>query len=132
MKWMMACAAAMLFAVPAQAEAGAGPDQKMLKVMSGESKIYYPVISLPWEGAAPEDTKYSVRQSGTGRDYPATLRDGVLTFVPRGMKPETEYVFRVDAGAKDADYAPKVRIEQRGEEPVLDVFIEDALFTSYH
>jgi len=122
----------LVCSLAAQAEESASVNGKFIEVTGGEARSNYPVVSVPWEGAAAEDERYFVVQDGTGRDFPATLHEGKLTFLPRILMPGETYRFQVNAEKKDAAYAPVVRVQKREGEDVVEVFVEDELVTAYH
>lgn len=125
-------ALALFSSLGASAQDAPSIDGRFIEVTGTDVRSTYPILTLDWDGPASDELRYYAKQDGTGRDYPATLRDGEFTFVPRGMLPGETYRFRVSAEPKHADYAPIVRIEKRENEDALDVFIEDQLLTTYY
>ncbi|HNR31015.1 MAG TPA: PmoA family protein, partial [Candidatus Hydrogenedentes bacterium] len=85
------------------------------------------------EGAADLDGVLVVREGTTGKLFPVTLRDGELVFVSEGAMPKTahEYTVEIEPDAK-GEHVDKVLIKQKADEPVVEVYIEDVLFTAYH
>lgn len=104
---------------------------KIIALKGGEVKSYYPPVYLDFDGPAiPEGAKVWVEQLGAGNVYPATLRDGQFVFVPKGVRPGGESRYRVVV--EKSVMAPVVRVEKKEGEDVVEVYIEDQLFTAYH
>jgi hypothetical protein len=89
-------------------------------------------ISLPCDAKLGDDQIVKVVEAKTGKEFPATLRDGVLTFISEGAMPNTEHDYTVKVIKKFDGYAPQVVIKKRENENILDVVIDDVLFTSYY
>lgn len=106
---------------------------KRVELQAGEQRSVSVPVSLPWNGSAEIDGVLVVREGTTGKRFPATLRDGQLVFISEGAMPKTthEYVVEVEPDPK-GEHVDKVLIRQKGNEPVLEVYIEDVLFTAYH
>ena len=110
----------------------AGPlDGRTIHLVAGEYKSLDVPISLPCE--APETAEQIiVVEPKTGKAMPAMLRNGELVFVCEGAMPNTEHDYVVKAGKAPEGYTPKVVVKKREDADVVDVFIEDVFFTSYH
>lgn len=104
---------------------------KQLTVVGGDHISRYLPVSLPLEGGDP-DAIIKVRQSGTGKTFPATLRNGELTFVAEGAMPGDELLFGLEVDKRSEGVEFVVVTRPRAGEPIVDVLIEDKLFTSYH
>ena len=102
-----------------------------IKMESGEQYSRNVPLHLEYAGAAPTG-RIAVMHGKTGKSFPATLRDGVLTFVPEGSMPNKlqDYVVTVDT--KTTDYTPKVNLVKQEDKDIIDVYIDDVHFTSYH
>jgi hypothetical protein len=106
-------------------------DGRKIHAQAGDYMSVYVPLSLPCDTADPGGV-ISVHQLKTGKEFPATLRDGELVFIPEGMMPGTEHEYTVKVATPPGGYTPKVVITKRENEQVLDVVIEDLPFTSYH
>ncbi|MFA6241090.1 MAG: PmoA family protein [Candidatus Hydrogenedentales bacterium] len=102
-------------------------DGRTIKLEAGTQTSMDVPVSLPFDGALPDGSVIRVREDKTGKEFPATLRDGQLTFVPEGALPSSTHYYTVMV-RKD-NVPPRVRIEAGDK---LDVFIDDELFTSYY
>lgn len=74
----------------------------------------------------------SVACSATGKKYPATLRDGKLTFIVDELPANTEATLTVVVSDRADDTPPRVLITKKADEDILDVLIDGVHFTSYH
>lgn len=120
-------ALALAFAV---AQGAAGLDGRQIRVVIGESPALHVPISVPC--AETVEGKIFVTHGETGKQFPATLRDGALTFVPEGGSPRSTHVFTVGVESLSDGHAPVVLVSKRDDADIVDVLIEDKLFTSYH
>lgn len=102
-----------------------------IDLKAGESKVLNAPLSLPWEGDA-VDGRIAVEESKTGKRFPATLRGGEFVFIPEGAMPGTVHTYTVIVEPKTDTVSPRVRVEQQADKPIIDVFIDDVHFTSYH
>ena len=121
---------ALLLAVAPLAGATGLADTK-LTVKNGETKLVQSPLSVKYDGPAPEG-RIVVEEGKTSKRFPATLRDGELVFVPEGAMPNTEHTYTVLVEDGKNAAAPRVRLEQQADKPIVDVFIDDVHFTSYH
>jgi len=102
-----------------------------ITLKAGDTKVLDAPLSLPYGG--PElDGHLSVVEEKTGKRFPATIRDGEFIFVTEGAMPNTEHTYTVEFEEKSPTVSRKVVVKQQGDKPILDVFIEDVHFTSYH
>lgn len=133
------CAPSRAFA---QHEAGLEPQPKIvvhplegrvITLTGGEKNSAHAPVYLPYDGEpVPEGVVLRVEQDSTAREYPAEVRDGQLVFVPLGVDAGQTLQFVVHAYKPDYDPSPVVRVEKKADEDVVEVYIEDKLFTAYH
>ena len=120
-----------LLTILAQVASTEGLPTAKITLKAGDHKVLSAPITLPYGG--PElDGHLFVKEGKTGKRFPVTVRDGEFVFIPEGAMPGTTHTYNVELEEKDPTTFPKVRIKQQGEKPILDVFIEDVHFTSYH
>lgn len=124
------CLAASL-ALAASATAADGFAEKKIQVNYGDRTSLNPILSLPYDGPAPK-RPLRVRQTVTAEEFPASLHDGQLYFIPEGGTPNAELIYKVAETDLGTTYEPIVNIKKRGDEPVYEVYIEDKLFTAYY
>ena len=87
-------------------------------------------VSLPCDATVPDGQVIRVVEPKTGKEFPATLRGGQLTFVPEGAMPKTEHLYTLKL--EKGDKAPHVQITKNAAGNTLDVAIDDVPFTAYH
>ena len=124
MRLAMIVVVSVLAALPV---AGASLAGREIVVSSDIDRHTVP-ITLKTDGEAPEGGLV-VREEGKRKMLPATLRNGALTFVVDRLR-SGRRTYTVEA--RDASRGPEVRIEQRGDLPELEVWIDGELFTVYH
>ena len=108
--------------------AGAAPlVGKEIKVQGGEQPSVYVPISLPADGTVPEKGIQVVNVK-TKKAYPATFRDGTLTFVLDALPAKETMTLKV---AEAKQKAPKVAITKKGDAPQFEVVIGGEPFTTY-
>lgn len=120
-------------AMAAAVTAGAGADSLDGKTIVLEANDQLSVdapVSLPFEGSIGDGEVIRVVEPKTGKEFPATLRNGQLTFVPEGARPKSEHLYTVKV-RKD-DVPPRVQITQNETGDALNVAIDDVPFTTYH
>jgi len=120
-----------LLAIALCGAASAQLDKKQVRFKAGDHMVLHPVLSLPCDAPAPRLPLRAVHQ-GTGKEFPATVRDGELVFIPEGSMPNQEHVYTLRVLDLGEGYTPRVKVVAREGEPVVDVLIDDALFTAYH
>lgn len=98
-----------------------------IKLTTGEHISKGAPVRIAFDGEAPEGV-ISVQDEG-GRAYPATLRNGELTFVLERALANTESVLTVQVDS--AGIEPKVMVQKQGNGDAVDVMINGELFTSY-
>lgn len=123
-------AALMLLASAPLAVAEGLPNAK-ITLKAGPTKVLHAPVSLPYGG--PElDGRLLVEEGKTGKQFPGTIRNGEFIFIPEGAMPETTHTYTVIYEEKDPTIEPRVQVKQQGDKPIVDVFIDDVHFTSYH
>jgi hypothetical protein len=104
-------------------------DQRLSYKAGEQVSRFVPIeIPFPWEFA--EDATIGVRQSATGRTFPAQVRDGILSFVAEGSLPGAEHIYLLVRGPQGRP--PRVEVREVDGEEALAVFVEDSHFTTYH
>ncbi len=104
-------------------------DGQRIEVKAGETATRFVPVSVSYDGPAPE-TAVDVIEEATGKAYPATVRDGELVFVPEALAAGSETAFVVKVLPEKR--APRVEIRPKGDDPILEVWIDGELFTAYH
>ena len=105
-------------------------DGKTITLEAGDQMSVDVPISIPFDGTIAAGEVIHVSEPKTGKSFPATLRDGALTFVPEGAMPKTEHVYTVKV---DKDVRPPhVQMKKHDDKNAIDVMIDDVLFTTYH
>lgn len=124
--------ALIVLGIPAVTHAQGLDGRKILLQAGDQRSVDVPLI-LPYDGPAELDGILTVVEPVTDKSFPATIRNGELVFVAEGAMPKTahEYVVKVKADPKKG-HEFSVQIKKKGEEPILEVYIEDELFTAYH
>ncbi|MBW7863797.1 MAG: hypothetical protein GX580_14795 [Candidatus Hydrogenedens sp.] len=102
---------------------------KMIQVKAGDTARVAVPVSVDCAEAAPEGP-VTVVDSDSGAALPATLADGKLTFVVDKLAAGEDKVFSVKVDPGKA--APRVSLEKKSGEDIVDVTIDGKLFTSYH
>lgn len=123
---LMAC-----LTLAASAQAADTFPAKKIQVNVGDRMSLNPILSLPYDGPAAK-RPLRVRETVTAKEFPASIYDGQLYFIPEGGMPNTEHVYKLNETDLGTTYEPIVNIKKRGDEPVFDVYIEDQLFTAYY
>lgn len=123
-------AAALALAIsPVALAAGLADARIVLK--AGPTKVVDAPLTLPYSGPEINGNVYVVEEK-TSKRFPATIRDGEFVFITEGAMPNTEHTYTVKVEDKDPTVFPHVQIKPQGDKPILDVFIDDVHFTSYH
>ncbi len=121
--------AACLAAVAAGAQS---LDGRKIHLKAGKTQSLNVPLALPCDAPKTDDV-ITVVEGKTGKAFPATLRNGELVFVAEGAMPGTEHDYTVKVEKKDVpNYAPHVLIKKQEGKPILDVMIDDVLFTRYY
>ncbi|MBM3289226.1 MAG: hypothetical protein FJY92_03660, partial [Candidatus Hydrogenedentes bacterium] len=129
MRIRLVMAAAMISAISTSATADA-IDGKAIVLEAGDHASVNAPVSLPCDGPIGDGDVVRVIEPKTGKEFPATVRDGQLTFVPEGAAPGSEHFYTVKVTKENV--APRVQIVKNANGTALDVTIEDAPFTAYH
>lgn len=122
--WMLAAALAVGSATAADLNG------RKITVTYGDHTTLYAPVTLPCTDSA--EGKIVATDDATARAYPASIRNGELVFVPEGGIAKAVQTYTLSVTPREEGTEPMVRVEKRGEEAALDVFIEDVLFTTYH
>lgn len=112
------------------AAAAAEWEGKTLTLVAGEQLSRFVPIHVPFAWELAEGETIGVRQPSTGRDFPAQVRNGMLTFVAEGALPGAEHTYVVTEGPLGRP--PKVEVTPVEGEDALMVTIEGQHFTTYH
>lgn len=104
-------------------------DQRAITVEPQGEIFRYTPVSVKVDGDASADRVDVIRKE-TMTEYPATLRNGELVFVPEGgdASETFTYVVQID----DEGPAPAVRVEPKASMKAIDVFVFNKLFTTLH
>ncbi len=119
---------AVLLCVAMSVSAESALDGRVITFDAGSWMSLYPPLALPYEGAPPEGRIRAVEES-TGKDFPATIRNGQFVFTPEGAMPNTRHAYRIYV--EPIDLPPVVRIEKAEAGGALNVFVEDKPVASY-
>ncbi|MCA1902549.1 MAG: PmoA family protein [Candidatus Hydrogenedens sp.] len=107
-------------------------DKMKILVKSSDYQMVNPVISLPCKETLPDNKIVTVLHPKTGKEFPATIRNGEFTFIPDDIAPNSECIYEVRVKDKTPDYVYHVQITP-GEKPdTIKVEIDKKLFTVYH
>ena len=128
---MRALIAASLVLTAFTAHAADGITTRKIKLTVGGLTSLHPIVTLPYDGPAPTKP-IRARERATGKQFPATVQDGKLTFIPEGGLPNTEHFYEIMEAEASTPYVNFVTIKPRDGEAALDVIIEDQLLTSYY
>lgn len=101
---------------------------KKITVQGGDQAGAYVPVSLPVKGDVPNEM-VRVVNTKTQKAYPATVRDGNLTFVIDVLPAKETMTLKV-VSAKTTD--PKIAITQNGKTPEYNVAVNGEPFTTYH
>ncbi|MFP4502642.1 MAG: PmoA family protein [Candidatus Hydrogenedentota bacterium] len=115
------------------AAVGADLDGQKVVMKTGDSLRRNVVLKTECGADVPENARIVATGEKTGKDYPVTLRDGELVIVTEGGLPDTEYTYTLRVEEMTAaSPAPRVVIKKQDDKDIVDVFIDDEHFTSYH
>jgi len=101
-----------------------------LQIESSAAHRYVPV-TIPFSGETTA-AALNVKNTQNGDIYPATLREGSLTFVVDSMDAAGKIDAEVVAAEDQPETAKQVLLKKRADEDVIDVTINGSLFTAYH
>lgn len=107
-------------------------DGSKIHMKSGKAMSLNVPLSLPCDAKTGDDV-VTVLENATGKTFPATVRNGELVFISEGAMPNTEHNYTVKVQKKDVpNYAPHVLIKKQEGKEILDVLIDDVLFTRFY
>ena len=127
-KILVALLASAVFSSMAGAQESVLDGRRIILKAGSHARLNVPV-SLFCEVPSP-DEELSVVELTTGKQFPATIYGGKLTFVPEGARPESEHTYEVRVGGMNPE--PVVAIEKEEGQDALDIRIYDKLFSTYH
>ena len=105
-----------------------GLSGRKVVVTAGQHESIDAPVSIPVAGDL-DDTSVCLRQVGSDKTLVGTVHNGELVFVPEDLAPNTRTEFKL--AARDAD-APRVVIEKKDGDDMLDVTIDGEQFTAYN
>lgn len=121
---------ATALSVAAAATAADGLHGRKIHLTTGGHMSLNVPVSLPYDGPAPEDGRQiEVFHGVTGKSFPATLRDGQLTFVPEGGMPEAELVYEVRVRPVIDPW--RVELKKAEDADAIEIRIDNEHFTTY-
>ncbi len=107
-----------------------GLDGRQIRLEAGEHVSRSVPVVLPCDGPEPtEAQRVMVIEPKTGKEFPATVRNGEFVFVPEGAMPNTKYEYVVQV--KEDDIPPAVEVVKKDNADELDVVIGGKPFTTY-
>lgn len=110
--------------------AQSGLDGKEILMTGGQVTSVAVPVALPCDSKLAEGEVLRITHTKTGREIPATLRDGELVIVPEGAVPGSEHRFKIKVVQDNPP--PKVNVAKREGQDVIDIAIEDVPFTAYN
>ncbi len=122
---VIGAAAALLLTGPS----AYGLDGRSLTLTTTEAVTEAVAVSVPFEGAVPAG-RVEVLHAESGAAFPATVRDGRLTFLVGGLPAETTHQLTVKVHPQNNP--PAVRIAVDEEAGRATVHIRDEHFTTYN
>jgi hypothetical protein len=87
-------------------------------------------LSLACDATPADGERVRVKDTATGKEYPATLRNGELVFVAEGPLSRERRTLRVEV-VKDSK-EPRVLVTRQDSVNAIDVVIDGVPFTTYH
>ncbi len=121
----------VLFSLVAGLAAAQPLDGRTIELKANDYKSLNVPVRLPYDGPAP-DGVVRVRERATQKLMPATVRNGELVFVAEGAMPGTAHTYTVEVAEAEPGYVPRVVIKPQEGKEILDVVIDDQLFTRFH
>ncbi|MGC8739278.1 MAG: PmoA family protein [Candidatus Hydrogenedens sp.] len=103
-----------------------------IHLKAGDYKMVNPIIVLPCNATIPENRLVKILEAKTGKEFPATLRNGEFVCIPEGAMPNTEHIYEVILPDKPAEYVENVEIIPGDVPDTLKVTINGKLFTVYY
>jgi methane monooxygenase PmoA-like len=119
----------LLVGVATAAGAAGDLDGKRIVLVAGDRISLHPPVALPCDTVIGENQRVTVRQNGTGKDFPVTVRDGEFVFVPEGAMPKKKHSYEVRVKEDDSPY--KVQLTKVDGKDAITVTVEGKKFTGY-
>lgn len=107
-----------------------GLDGRKISVEAGDHATLNAPLTLPCDAAVAPNQRVKLFHGGTGKYFPATVRNGEITVLPEGSMPNKTHQFAVRV-FEDASPA-KVQVRKGEAVDTLEVHIDDIHFTTYH
>lgn len=104
-------------------------DGSHIQLEAGQHMRLQAPLELPFDGPGP-DGRVRVLEGSTGKEYPATIRNGRFTFIPEGAMPETSHTYEVKV--YETEVPEVVQIEKAPEANALEVRVFDKHVTTFH
>lgn len=106
---------------------------RKVSLEAGAARREHAVVSLPLDTAPPDGMRVLVHDADAGKNLPATVRDGELVFIVERALAGSSHAYEVLLEEQGADApAPRVVVKKQQDADVVDVYIDDVHFTSYH
>ncbi|HOD51026.1 MAG TPA: PmoA family protein [Candidatus Hydrogenedentes bacterium] len=107
-----------------------GLDGRQIHLRAGEHPSQWAPVALPYDGPQPADNqRVIVVESKTGKEFPATVREGEFVFVPEGATPNQELDYVVQL--KEDAVPPAVQVVKKENADALDIIVGGKPFTTY-
>ncbi|HOF38560.1 MAG TPA: PmoA family protein [Candidatus Hydrogenedentes bacterium] len=120
----------LIMAVVASLAGAQSLDGRQIQLTAGSQTSLWAPVALPWDGPAPaEGHCVAVADVKSGKEYPATVRNGEFVFVVDSAAPGEVRDFVVKV--KDAPAAAAVEIVKQDAADAFDVVIAGTPFTTY-
>lgn len=105
-------------------------DGRRIQVTAGDHVSRWAPLSLPYGGPALTDGQCAVVvHPATGKDFPATVREGEFVFVPEGVMPNTEHTYVVEV--RPCEGPPAVEVTRQDGVNAMDVAVRGKPLTTY-
>lgn len=78
------------------------------------------------------DVVVSAVEKASGKQFPATVRNGELTVVLDAVPADAKMELTVQTAPKAADYKPRVELKKQDGKDAIDVVIDGVFFTAYY
>lgn len=111
--------------------AQAGLDGTVIEVTGGKTTtLNLPVEAVIESGDAP--ALITVVNDASGKQYPATFREGKLCFIVDELPAGMTLNARVVTAERDKDTPYRVQLRKKSGEDEVEVFVDGSHFTTYH
>ncbi|HOV32241.1 MAG TPA: PmoA family protein [Candidatus Hydrogenedens sp.] len=107
-------------------------EQMKIQLKAGDYNLVNPIISLPCQATLPDNKIVSIFEPKTGKEFPATLRNGEFVCIPEGALANTEHTYDVKVVDKPLEYVPHVQVIPGDKPDTLKVIVDDKLLTVYY